>query len=59
MKRVSIGDKTFFNTGIDSFGPDHVKMNERTRSNSVTAKRYEVLFTCLTARAVYIELAKD
>ena len=41
------------------FGPYHVKMNKRTRSNSGTAKRYGVLFTCLMTRTVHIELAKD
>ena len=34
-------------------------MNKRTRANSGTAKRYEVLFTDLTTRAVRIKLAKD
>ena len=34
-------------------------MKRKTRSNSGTAKRYGLLFTCLTTRAVYIELAKD
>ena len=58
-ERVSIGDKPFLNRGIDYFGPYHVKMNKRTRSNSGTAKSYGVLFTCLTTRAVHIELAKD
>ena len=58
-ERVSIGDKQFLNTGIDYFGLYHVKMNKGTRSNSGTANRYGVLFTCLTTRTVHIELAKD
>ena len=58
-ERISIEDKLFLNTGIDYFGPSHVKMNKKTRSNSGTGMRYGVLFTCLTTRAVHIELAKD
>ena len=58
-ERLSIGDKPFLNIGIVYFGPYHVKMKKRTRSNSGTAKRYGVLFTCLMTRAVHIELAKD
>ena len=58
-ERVSIGDKLFLNIGIDSFGPYYVTINKKARSNSGTARRYGVLFTCLTTRAVHSELAED
>ena len=58
-ERVRIRDKVFRNAGIDYFGLYHIKMNKKTKSNSDTAKRYGVMFTCLVTRAVYIKLAKD
>ena len=36
-----------------------MKLSKRTRSNQAAAKRYGVLFTCLTARAVHLEIAGD
>ena len=41
------------------FGPYLVKGSRHTRSNKSTAKRYGVLFTCLTTRSIHLEIAGD
>lgn len=46
--RLLPGNLPFTNVGIDLFGPFDVKWG--------TVKRYIVMFTCLTIRAVHIEV---
>ena len=53
---LAINQPPFTNTGIDYFGPLTVKQGRRTRSTDGTSKRYGAIFTCLSTRAVHIEL---
>ena len=55
--RLTINQSLFINTGIDYFGPLSVKQGRRTRSTDETFKKYGAIFTCLSTRAVHIELA--
>ncbi|XP_052810470.1 uncharacterized protein LOC128238519 [Mya arenaria] len=48
----------FSNVGVDVFGPWQV-VSRRTRSSQATSKRWAVLFTCLSIRAVHIEVVDE
>ena len=58
-ERLSSFLPPFYFTGVDYFGSLTIKLNKGTRRTSGTAKRYGVLFTCMTTRAVHLELAGD
>ena len=57
--RMLAGQKPFTSTGIDLFGPMLVKRTKGTRSNAALVKRYGIIFTCMTVRAVHLELTND
>lgn len=48
----------FTYVGVDTFGPWEVTAR-KTRGGVANAKRWAILFTCLTSRAVHIELVDE
>ena len=58
-ERLDAYQKPFYNTGIDFFGPVIVKLSRKTCANQAKAKRYGVIFTCMTTRAIHLEIAGD
>ena len=52
--RVAAGFPPFSNTAIDMFGPLYIKLNRKTLKEAQV-----VIFTCMTSRAVHLELVND
>ena len=48
----------FSNVGLDTFGPWSV-VARRTRGGRANSKRWAILFTCLTTRAIHIEVVEE
>ena len=48
----------FSNIGVDVFGPWEV-ITRKTRGGAANSKRWAVLFTCLSTRAVHIEVLES
>lgn len=48
----------FTNVGVDAFGPWSI-LTRRTRGGSVNSKRWAILFTCLSTRAIHIEVVEE
>ena len=48
----------FSNVGVDTFGPWQI-VTRRTRGGQAHGKRWAIMFSCLTSRAVHIEVIED
>ncbi len=55
--RVSV-DPPFTHTGLDVFGPFTV-VTRKTRGHSIENKRWVVIFSCLSTRAVHLEVIES
>lgn len=53
IDRLTPHVRAFTFTGLDYFGPINITVGRRTE------KRWVALFTCLTVRAVHVEIARD
>ena len=51
--RLKVYDTLFCHVGVNYFGPFFTKMNQSE------VKRYGCLFTCMTTRAIHLEIAQD
>ena len=52
--RVATGLPVFTNTALDMFGPIQIKMHRKTYKEAQV-----VIFTCMTTRAIHLELVTD
>ena len=52
--RVATRFPPFTNTAIDMFGPFHIKLSRKTLKEAQV-----IIFTCMTTRAVHLELVSD
>ena len=48
----------FTSVGVDAFGPWQV-LTRRTRGGAAHSKRWGILFTCMTTRAVHLEVVEE
>ena len=58
-ERLYDNAKPFSSTGIDYFGPIKIKATRYPRKNPGLNKQYEVIFVCLTMRALHLEVADN
>ena len=59
IERLSTFTLPFFYCGFDYFGPILIKFKKHNRTVSGNAKRYGALFTCMSTRAIHLELAGE
>ena len=52
--RVAAGFPPFTNTALDMFGPFHIRVGRKTLKEAQV-----IIFTCMTTRAVHLELVSD
>jgi hypothetical protein len=53
-----IPEPPFSRVGVDTFGPWDI-VTRKTRGGAANSKRWAILFTCLTTRAVHIEVIEE